>query len=30
MAPESNKPLASAFEGPDDSPGYLLWRVSNS
>ncbi|QEM90613.1 MarR family transcriptional regulator [Kosakonia radicincitans] len=25
-----NKPLPSAFEGPDESPGYLLWRVSNS
>ncbi|KIS43346.1 MarR family winged helix-turn-helix transcriptional regulator [Kosakonia radicincitans] len=25
-----NKPLSSAFEGPDDSPGYLLWRVSNT
>lgn len=25
-----NKPLPSAFAGPDDSPGYLLWRVSNS
>lgn len=25
-----NKPLPSAFEGPDESSGYLLWRVSNS
>ncbi|WP_052250283.1 MarR family transcriptional regulator [Enterobacter sp. Bisph1] len=30
MTSASNKPLPSAFEGPDDSPGYLLWRVSNN
>lgn len=29
MAAENNKPLPSAFEGPDDSPGYVLWRVAN-
>ncbi len=29
MEAENNKPLPSAFEGPDDSPGYVLWRVAN-
>ncbi|WP_312073256.1 MarR family transcriptional regulator [Atlantibacter sp.] len=29
MDAENNKPLPSAFEGPDDSPGYVLWRVAN-
>ena len=29
MTAENNKPLPSAFEGPDDSPGYVLWRVAN-
>ena len=29
MAAENNKPLPCAFEGPDDSPGYVLWRVAN-
>lgn len=27
MAP---KPLPSRFDGPYDSPGFLLWRVSNA
>ncbi|WP_392433669.1 MarR family winged helix-turn-helix transcriptional regulator [Yersinia sp. HM-2024] len=27
---KSHKSLPSHFEGPDDSPGFLLWRVSNS
>ncbi|MBC9131751.1 winged helix-turn-helix transcriptional regulator [Frischella sp. Ac48] len=30
MSSKSNKPLPSCFEGPYDSPGFLLWRVSNS
>lgn len=30
MPTKSNKPLPSHFEGPDESPGFLLWRVSNS
>jgi DNA-binding MarR family transcriptional regulator len=27
---KDHKPLPTHFEGPDDSPGFLLWRVSNS
>lgn len=30
MPSENQKPLPSHFEGPDESPGFLLWRVSNS
>jgi len=29
MTSESRKPLPSSFEGPDESPGFLLWRISN-
>jgi len=30
MPSENKKPLPSHFEGPDESPGFLLWRVSNN
>lgn len=30
MQSKKSKPLPSDFEGPYDSPGFLLWRVSNA
>lgn len=30
MTARRRAPLPSRFEGPGDSPGYLLWKVSNA
>ncbi|KPA91247.1 MarR family winged helix-turn-helix transcriptional regulator [Pseudomonas sp. RHF3.3-3] len=30
MSPSEPKPLPTRHEGPSESPGFLLWRISNS